>query len=204
MNLTPRPVRPPTLVAGCWALSVVSGAALLAVGPAAPRPEPAELSPYSLAAYLTRVAGPDARQVRVNGVYGSGHDGAWQFTAHLSWREADGTVRGGTTELPQLAGSAALDSDFDTTRLELEQDIGWTMNELDSALDKLTGVNERLAMLELEIRPDGTGQVASCHSPAADGAATCGTVRRDGNVGPTSPGRLTDEPLADALSVQRA
>lgn len=203
MSPTPRPARAPTLVAGCWALSVVSGAALLAVGPTEPRPEPAELSPYSLAAYLQRIAGPQAQPVRVNGVYGSGHAGGWQFTAHLSWRDPTGAVRGGTTKLPQLAGTPAVASDFSTERLEAEQRIGWTMTELDAALDKLTGVNDPLAMLELEIRPEGSGNVVSCHADATAAPASCRSVRRDGDLGPLVSGRLTDAPLADALSVQR-
>lgn len=203
MSLTPRPVRAPVLIRGCWALSVVSGAALLAVGPTAPRPEPTSLSPYSLAAYLSRAAAPDAQQIRVNGVYGSGHDGAWQFTAHLSWRDPTGTVGGGTTTLPQQAGSAALDSDVDADKLEAEQEIGWTLTELDAALDKLTGISDRLAMIELEIRGDGSGQAVSCHSPAVDAEAACRRVRRDGELGPTFPGTLTDSPLGEALSVRR-
>lgn len=192
------------LVVGCWTLSVVAGAALLAVGPTAPRPEPSELSPYSLAAYLTRVAGPDARQVRVNGVYGSGHSGAWQFTAHLSWRDADGLVQGGTTELPGLAGNPALQSDFDSERLGVEQEVGWSMSDLDRALDRLSGVNDRLAMLELEIRPDGSGDVVACRSAGTDDTATCRSVDRDARTGERFDARLTDEPHANALSVRRS
>jgi hypothetical protein len=192
------------LVAGCWSLSVVAGAALLAVGPTAPRPEPAELSPYSLAAYLTRVAGPDAQQVRVNGVYGSGHSGAWQFTAHLSWRDADGAVQGGTTELPGLAGNPALQSDFDSERLQVEQEIGWSMSDLDRALDRLSGVNDRLAMLELEIRGDGSGDVIACRSAGTEQAGTCRSVDRNARTGERFAARLTDEPLANALSVRRS
>lgn len=203
MSAAPRPTRAPALVAGCWSLSVVAGAALLAVGPVAPRPEPVELSPYSLAAYLTRVAGPDARDVRVNGVYGSGHDGAWQFTAHLTWLDADGGVRGGTTTLPQLAGTDALQSELADERLQAEQDIGWSLSDLDAALDLLTGVSDPLAMLELEILPDRSGEVTSCHSNAAGAPARCRSVTRDGERGPPFTDALADSPLADALSVQR-
>jgi hypothetical protein len=204
MTAAPRPARAPALIAGCWAVSVVTGAGLLAVGPVAPRPEPAELSPYSLAAYLTRVAGPDARDIRVNGVYGSGHDGAWQFTAHLSWRDAGGTVRGGTTTLPQLAGSDPLQTDLADDRLQAEQDVGWSLSDLDAALDQLTGLSDPLAMVELEILPDGTGDVTSCHSAASGAAAGCRTVSREGEFGPSFTDALSDSPLADALSVQRA
>jgi hypothetical protein len=204
VTAAPRPTRAPALIAGCWSLSVVAGAALLAVGPVAPRPEPAELSPYSLAAYLSRVAGTDARDIRVNGVYGSGHGGAWQFTAHLSWFDADGVVRGGTTTLPQLAGSDPLQSDLDDARLQAEQDIGWSLADLDAALDQLSGVSDPLAMLELEILPDGAGDVTSCHSTAPGVAARCRTISRDGELGPAFADELTDSPLADALSVQRA
>lgn len=202
MTLSPRPTRAPVLIAGCWALSVVAGAALLAIGPNEPRPEPDALSPYSLAAYLQRLAGPDADDIRVNGVYGSGHDGAWQFTAHLSWHGPTGTVRGGTITLPQQAGSAALDSDFSVERLEAEQDIGWTLTDLDAALDTLIGVSDPLAMLELEIQPDGTGNIVSCHSHP-DQTATCETRSRTGKAGPAFTDTLTDTPAAGALSVQR-
>lgn len=202
MTPAPRPVRAPALVAGCWALSVTSGAALLAVGPTSPRPEPAALSPYSLAAYLQRVAPPGGRDVRVNGVYGSGHDGAWQFTAHLTWHDPTGVVRGGATTLPQLAGSPPLRTSFDTARLQAEQDIGWTLDELDAALDRLSGVNDPLAMLELEILPQQPDEVLSCHSNNGAPAA-CRSQGRDGEAGQPFADMLADDPAAGALSVRR-
>ena len=58
MNLAPRPHTAPALVAGCWTLSVLTGATLVAIGPTESRPEPDSLSPYSLAAYLRGVADP--------------------------------------------------------------------------------------------------------------------------------------------------
>ena len=202
MNPAPRPHTAPALVAGCWTLSVLSGAALVAIGPTEPRPEPDSLSPYSLAAYLRGVADPDARQVRVNGLYGSGHAGAWQVTAHISWLDPTGGVQGGTTTLPQLAGTATLDTDLDTSRLQAEHDIGWSMQDLDAALDRLDGVSDPLAMLELEILPDGSGRVLSCRS-ASPGPATCQLASRDRDVRPTGGETLTDIPAGGALSIQR-
>ena len=100
--------RLPRLIAGSWTASVLTGAALLALGAHPARPEPDALSPYSLAAYLRRLAGPAATDIRINGVYGSGHHGAWQFVAALTWRTPEGTITGGTTSLPQLAGAPTL------------------------------------------------------------------------------------------------
>jgi hypothetical protein len=180
---------------------VAAGAVLLAVGPVAPAREPAELSPYSLAAYLQRVAGPGARDVRVNGFYGSGHSGAWQFVAHLTWRDATGAVRGGTTNLPQLAGSEALISAAEPDRLTREQAHGWTLNAVDDVLDRLDAVSSRLAMVELEIDSSGHGDVLFCRAPASH--ARCETRSSSGHRVAAFRARLVDEPLSGALSVHR-
>lgn len=175
----------------------------MVLGPHAPRPEPDALSPYSLAAYLSRVAGPAARDIRVNAAYGSGHDGAWQVTAHLTWRTPAGEIAGGTTTLPQLAGAPAVASEFDTARLTQEERLGWTMPELDKALDALPGVNDPLAMLELQIPLVGAGSVVSCHAQPQQ-RASCESRERDGARTRTFGDSLSDRPELEYLSVQRA
>ena len=75
------------------------------------------------------------------------------------------------------------------------------MQDLDAALDRLDGVSDPLAMLELEILPDGSGDVLSCHSPSP-GPATCQLASRDGDVRRAAD-TLTDIPAGGALSVQR-
>ncbi len=202
MTGPPRPSRPPRAVAGCWAVSVTTGAFLLAINPAPPAREPAALSPYSLAAYLRRVAGPDARDVRVNSFYGSGRDGAWQFVAHLTWLDPNGSVRGGSTALPVLAGRASLQSTFDDARLQREQQVGWTAPELDRVLDQVDGVSDPLVMLELEIDADGSGEVVACAAPS-EGPAACQTRSRNGDRTARFTSALTDTPTDGPLAIRR-
>lgn len=197
-----RPHRAPGPVIACWAGSLVAGAALLAVGPVAPAREPKELSPYSLAAYLERVAGPAARDVRVNGIYGSGHSGGWQFVAHLTWLDATGTVRGGTTNLPLLAGAEPLVSTAHPDRLIVEQQHGWTLNAIDKALDTLDAVSAPLAMVELEIDAAGDGEVLFCHGSSVE--ADCETRSKSARRTSDFADRLTDTPDLAAVSVRQA
>lgn len=193
---------PPGVVVACWAGAVVAGAALLVIGPTAPRREPAALSPYSLAAHLRRVAGPEAKDVRVNGVYGSGRAGAWQFVAHITWVDATGGVRGGSTTLPQRAGQSPFSSDLDDARLRAEHRIGWSVAQLDVVLDRMSDVRSPLAMIELEIAPIGSSDLVECHGTAA--AARCTARRRDGSTENRFVDRLIMLPSGDALSVRRA
>ena len=202
MSIAARPQTAPRVVVGCWAASLAVGSVLIAIGPAAPAREPLELSPYSLAAYLERVAGPEAREIRVNSFYGSGHGGGWQFVAHLTWVDGSGQVRGGTTSLPQLAGADAIVSNFDVARLKREQAIGWTLRDLDGVLDQVEDVNAVLAMLELEIDASGAGDVLYCHAAVAE--ARCEARSRVGRRTRQFEELLTDEPLRGPLAVQRA
>jgi hypothetical protein len=213
VTLRPRPHQAPRLLVASWALSVATGSALVALGPHPPRPEPHTLSPYSVAAFLRTAAGPDARAIRVNGLYGSGHHGAWQFVAHLTWTTPDGHTMGGTTTLPQLAGHTALDSTFDRPRLEVEEHLGWTLDTLAAVLDSLPGTDAPLAMVELNIptaeSPEtavasktGEGIVTFCHDEATR-AAVCLTRSEHTKRPRTFADELTDQPLLDALSVQR-
>jgi hypothetical protein len=88
-------------------------------------------------------------------------------------------------------------------RLEAEQDIGWSLSDLDAALDHLGGVSDPLAMLELEILRDRSGDVTSCRGIAAGAPAPRRTVTRGCELGPPFTDALSDSPLADALSVRR-
>lgn len=105
--MTPAARRPgvPRMVVMTWALSALLGGAAVGVAATRPEPLPRTLSPYTVARYLTDIAPAARDDVRVNGIYGSGHRGAWQFVAHVTWRAADGTIDGGVTNLPLLAGN---------------------------------------------------------------------------------------------------
>ena len=104
--MTPAARRPgvPRAIAATWALSALLGGIAVGVAAARPKPQPRTLSPRTVARYLTDIAPAARADVRVNGIYGSGHAGAWQFVAHVTWRTADGTIDGGVTNLPILAG----------------------------------------------------------------------------------------------------
>lgn len=199
MTFLPRPFATPRIVISSWLVFVLTGAALVAQ--AAWEPELSALQPATLDRYLARVAAPDARDIRVNGVYGSGHGGAWQFVAHVTWRTAAGRVEGGNTTLPQRAGSPAVTSDFGPTRLQDEEDRGWSLSDLRTTLRDLPGVGDPLAMLALEIPTGETGTVVSCRAAEA-GPADCATRTRTGHVSRFGDG-LTNRPELDALSVQR-
>jgi hypothetical protein len=203
VNPTPRPAQAPRVVKTCWALALLIGAALVIVRPHPARPEPNALSPYSLASYLRRVAGPDAHQIRVNGFYGSGHQGAWQFVAHLTWRTSDGQIAGGTTMLPLLAGQPTLKSSLRRARLDTEEHIGWTLKELDAVLDKASEVDAPLALAELEIPSDGAGKATTCHAHLGS-PASCEARDSRARRSNLFQDQLTDQPFLDALSVQRA
>lgn len=203
-----RAARPPRWVIGSWLVSVLAGAALLigAGGGAGPRPGTA-LDPATLVGYLQRSAPPDAAALRINAAYGSGHGGAWQFVAHLSWLAADGSVHGGTVELPQQGGGVTEDPPG-TPALRDEQRLGWTPAELSGALrmgggtTRGRGMPQALAMLELEIGASHSGLVG-CHGRAAD-AAACAEHIRSGKQIRTFSDRLLDHASAGPLSVQRA
>lgn len=199
MTPLPRPAVAPRLVVGCWALSVLSGAALLA--PHALSSTSSALEPATLDRYLARSAPPGSRDIRVNGVYGSGHGGAWQFVAHLTWRGVDGRVGGGTTTLPQRAGAPAAASDFDQTRLVAEESQGWTLSEIRRALGRVARTSDQFSMLSLEIPAGEPGRLTACHA-SDPRKASCTAQTRSGPVS-TFSDTLTDQPALAALSVQR-
>src|SRR5438270_242487 len=136
MTLAARTAQAPRWVTACWAVAAVGGAVLV-LSSSPTQASQHTLGPSTLASYLQRVVGPHAHEVRVNGVYGSAHDGAWQFVAHLTWRDAAGSIHGGTTDLPTLAGAATLPSEFGDGRLSAEEDIGWSLHTLDLVLGKV-------------------------------------------------------------------
>ena len=202
MTPRPRPTRAPRCITACWGLSVLAGAALGLLGPHPAQPELQSLSPFTVTSYLQRIAGPDARDIRVNGLYGSGHQGAWQFVAHLTWRTADDEVAGGTTSLPQLAGQRALDSAFSADRLTTEEQLGWTLNELDALLDKTSGSDDDLALVDLEIPLTGHPSLISCHAHH-DNQGHCQSRRRSGRRIESTSEMLLDQPELAGISVQR-
>jgi hypothetical protein len=203
MTLAARPSRAPNSMAVSWGLSVIAGFALVAVGPHPARPEPQTLSPYSVASYLRRIAGPEARDIRVNGLYGSGHHGAWQFVAHLTWHTPDGDVAGGTTSLPQLAGQPALDSAFSAERLTQEERLGWTLRTVADVLDKTPRPDDDLALVDLEIPASGPASLIACHAHV-EIVARCETRDARGSLANVDSEWLLDQPSLGAVSVQRS
>lgn len=204
MSLAPRPTTPPRVMTlTCVAVSAVAGAGLVALGPQAPPSEPAGLTPRSVTTFLADLPPDGARELRVNGVYGSGHHGAWQFVAHISWRNQDGTLSGGSTVLPRLISRPPLNTQLAPGKLDLEQRIGWTLEDLDRVLGRLEVTAEPLAMLELAIPPDGIGRVIACRADSADQIAVCEERDRAGRRTRRFQDRLTDAPLLGELSVQR-
>lgn len=200
MSLRPRAHDAPRPIKACWAIATLAGLALVSLGPH-PTHEPRTLSPASLSSYLRRAAGPNAHDIRVNGFYGSGHHGGWQFTAHLTWRTPDGQIAGGVTTLPELASATAWTSTVDTNRLATEQRIGWTLADLDRILDELPATDDPLAMLNLDIIAGQPVEVVYCHSnPGA--TASCEARDRERSRR-TFRDALLDEPLLAPLSVQR-
>jgi hypothetical protein len=195
----PRPTRAPRLVIGSWAASVVAGATLLALPALASNPT--GLSPQTVDRFLARAAGPGAHEIRVNGLYGSGHDGAWQFVAHLTWRTTRGQLVGGTTALPQRAGAPPFNSAFGSLRLAEEEDRGWSLSDFRAAARDLRQQSASVQMMSLEIPSGSAGQLTVCRAIAGSRAA-CVVRERTGHTA-TFADDLVDQPELDALSVQR-
>jgi hypothetical protein len=170
-GLAPRRARPPRPVVAVWAASVAAGAVLVsvtAVHAAGGGAAATGLAPDTLARYLVAAAGPSARDLRINGVYGSGQAGAWQFVAHMSWRDAAGTLVSAETQLPDEAGTTTPDPSLTGTRLADEERIGWTPTQLQSALGGDRGLaNATLAELELQTTDAGSALV-SCLASEPD------------------------------------
>lgn len=216
----PRPSRPPHPVIVCWAMAVAAGAALIGLAGAhhlgaSGAGRTVGLAPSTVAGYLTAAAGADARDVRINGLYGSGHDGAWQFVAHLSWRDSAGRLESATTQLPQQAGTNTLDPSLAGPRLADEQRIGWTPAQLGTALAVDRDLDRAgLASLELQTA-DTESTLTTCTATAvSQSAATvadpggsavpsgCVTQRLDGSRSAFGD-VLRDSPAGGPLSVQR-
>lgn len=201
--MTPAVRRPavPRAIAVTWAMSALVGGAAVGVAAARPEPQPRTLSPRTVARYLGEIAPAPRGAVRVNGVVGSGHTGAWNFSAHVTWREPDGTINGGVTSLPDLAGGDPFDSPVDPSRLPHEHEIGWTLDQLTAVLRHIDGTDDDLAMVELEIT-ESRDSVITCHGHR-DALARCAEYDRSGRRLRTFTSRLSDTPLAGSVAVER-
>lgn len=160
---------------------------------------PEGLSPLSVTTFLSRAAPAAANDIRINGIYGSGHGGAWQIAGHLTWRTSDGNIDGGTVLLPQQAGQLAAASDFPQRRLEDEHARGWSLEQLHEALSDFHNPSAPLALLELEVLPHDSGSLVMCAGERA-GTATCRDYR-DGELSPQRSAELIDLPHAGPLAV---
>jgi hypothetical protein len=202
MKAALRASRPPPWLVAPWAASLLAGAALLAgAGTGGASPQAGVFGPATLVGYLHRSLPPTARELRVNGVYGSGHAGAWQFVAHLSWLAADGTVHGGALQLPEQAGAAVAEDAPGSATLVHEQRIGWTPAQLSGVLGAASGPAAPLALLELEIT-DGDSGLVSCRGRGA--SASCAQYAVTGRRVRTFSDTFVDQSAAGPLSVQRA
>lgn len=193
----------PRAIAVVWALSVLLGGTAVGVAAARPEPQPRTLSPRTVARYLAGIAPAGRDDVRVNGIYGSGHAGAWQFVAHLTWRTADGSIDGGVTNLPILAGEPPWTSPVDPSTFSHEHEIGWTLDQVADVLARAEGADDDLAMVELEVTATRDSVVA-CHGRRADQVGRCVERDRNGNRLRQFDTPLTDDPLGQATAVQRA
>lgn len=203
--MTPTARRPgvPRAIAVVWALSVLLGGTAVGVAAARPEPQPRTLGPRTVARYLAEIAPAGRDDVRVNGIYGSGHAGAWQFVAHLTWRTADGTIDGGVTNLPILAGEPPWTSPVDPSTFPHEHEIGWTLDQVAGVLSRAEDADDDLAMVELEVTATRDSVVA-CHSHRGDRIGRCVERDRGGDRLRQFDAPLTDDPLGQATAVQRA
>lgn len=193
----------PRGVVAVWALSVLVGGTTVGYAATRPEPQPRTLSPHTVVRYLTDLVPAARDDVRVNGVYGSGHSGAWQFVAHVTWREPDGTINGGVTNLPILAGSAPWDSPIDAARFPHEHEMGWTLDQLTLVFRHVGDVDADVAMVELEVSA-ARDTVIACHRGRSDPSGHCTELDRAGRRLRQFDQRLTDNPLRQATAVERA
>ena len=112
-------------------------------------------------------------------------------------------MAGGSTLLPQRAGTPPFERVFSHERLQQEHDLGWPLPRVDAALDTIDGVNDRLALVEIEITPRTDVQLVACHGQNARVAA-CERRNRQGRSTGRFTDRLSDTPGLGTLSVQRA
>jgi hypothetical protein len=197
----PRPVRPPRrLLAVVAGVVGVGGTALVAI-PSAGGAD-SGLSPHTVARHLAAAAPAGARDVRISGIYGSGHRGTWQFTGFITWLDPSGTIQGGGTELPQNGGQPTIDLDLSTDRLATEHAIGWTEGRVARALSGVRDIDAELAMVELELLPDSVTLVG-CSATSTSTTARCVALNDDARLTSSFTDRLVERPGQDAVSVQR-
>lgn len=202
--MTPAARRPavPRAITVTWALSALLGGIAVGVAAAQPEPQPRTLSPRTVARYLAEIAPAGRDDVRVNGIYGSGHAGAWQFVAHVTWHTADGTIDGGVTNLPILAGEPPWTSPVDPSTFPHEQEIGWTLDQVAAVFARAEDTDDGLAMVELEITATRDSVIA-CHAARTDQVGHCAERDRDGDRLRQFGSPLSDDPLGQATAVQR-
>lgn len=123
----------------------------------------------TIAHHLAAAAPPGARDLRISGIYGSGHRGTWQFTAFITWRDDNGTIQGGGTELPQNGGQPPIDLAFSPQRLATEHALGWSQTRVERLLVGVGHLDAELAMVEFSIT---TGRTAVISCAAASSAPT--------------------------------
>jgi hypothetical protein len=203
MNPSPRTPAPPRRLAlGSAAVSSICGIVLLVAGPTASAPLPSGLVPATVVGHALRQLPAEARNVRFNGLYGSGHAGAWEFVAHLTWRDAAGALRGGQIHLPETAGQAPFATIFDISRLDFEEQIGWQPSALSRSLRRLLGHDASLALIEFV--PDPGLRIAPLVACGANapGTATCVGHHVDAST-VTFSDEIIEVPFGRALSIQR-
>ncbi|MDT4922642.1 MAG: hypothetical protein QOG01_355 [Pseudonocardiales bacterium] len=186
-----------------WALSALLGGIAVGVAAARPEPQPRTLSPRTVARYLADLVPAERDDVRVNGIYGSGHMGAWQFVAHVTWHTADGTIDGGVTNLPILASEPPWASPVDPSTFPHEHEVGWTLDQVAAVFARAEDTDDYLAMVELEITSTRDSVIA-CHAARADQVGHCAERERNGHPLRQFDATLTDDPLGQATAVQRA
>ena len=187
-------------------LSVVAGVVTISAAALVGAPDaatPSGLNAQTVARALADSVPPNARDVRVNGVYGSAHKGTWQFVAHMTWRGADGVIHGGSTELPQNGGQKLVSSELTQDQLDSEEQMGWTIDRLEHATRNIDLGSTTLAMVDLEITAESGSTLVACTASAADVAARCAEYNAAGDVSRRFADRLLDEPALNAISVQR-
>ena len=195
---------PPRVVVGTWAVSVALGASAAAasLGEATGSAgTPPGLSPATVISALERMAPDGARGLRVNNLYGSATDSAWQFQAHVTWRDRAGTLRGGAALLPQMAGLEFERSPFGPAKLALEERISATPDAMREVLEEVDAPTDGVQLVEYAPQPGHSGEVVRhCFAPRA-GPGTCRNVTHDGHSRPIEA-LLTVTPGGEAKTVE--
>ena len=203
MTIAPRANRPPRSVVGMWMVSLALGAAatVLAVADdSAGSAAGGGLAPTTVTSVLERMAPASAREIRINNLYGSATDSAWQFQAHVTWRDEDGVLHGGATLLPQMAGLPLRPSEFSPAKLLEEERISVTPAALAEVLKELDVPDSGVQLVEYAPTPGAAERVVRhCVAPRA-GAGTCRRVTAQG-VGSAAAAMLRVVPGREARTV---